>query len=168
MTLHTVIPKRINPASIIGNTPIFLFDSEKRSAKLLNGAIKDSNKCLETLIEVLESIDVNDIDAKDDYIENTLDFFNMMSNMLRTVLTPFKKLIGQSENEDVALAQKYRQLYYNNKEILDTLEKLIDRLHELKENKFSSIMQDIAIKSIDDLWSDSESDDLMELFLKSE
>lgn len=167
MVLDTSISKQFNPLNFLGNTTSFLFDSEKRNTRILNKAIKDSQGCLDLLISFLEDINVNDFKKDDEQIEKVLDTFILLSKILQPLSNALKDMTHDAEQNNDPLFHKYRLIGHINSEILLTINKITDKIHDLQDNKLVSEIHNLNISSNDDLWDESEDSELRELFLNS-
>tara|TARA_R110000796_G_scaffold11661_4_gene39332 strand:+ start:336 stop:839 length:504 start_codon:yes stop_codon:yes gene_type:complete len=167
MVLDASISKQFNPLNFLGNTTSFIFDSEKRNSRILNKAITDSQGCLDLLITFLEDINVNDYNKDDESIDKSLDIFKLLSKMLHPLSNALKSMAYDAEQNNDPLFHKYRLIGHINSETLFTINKIIDKIHDLQENKLVSEMHNLNLSANDDLWDESDDSELRELFLNS-
>ena len=167
MIIDTSISKKLNPINFLGNTTSFIFDYEKRNTRILNKAITESQNCLDSLITFLEDININDFKKDDEHIDEILDTFILLSKLLQPLSSTLKDIVNDAEQNNDPLFHKYKLVSHINSEIILTINKIINKIHDLQDNKLVSEIHNLNISANDDLWNESEESELRELFLNS-
>ncbi len=155
------------PFDFIGRTASFLFSSERRNEVIIGKALKEINELSEILIEILENIDANAHEIQEDEIEELLKPFVLSLEMGKPVLNSLKSLIKDSDTRQDIVFVKTKQLYYMAKESISTIDKIICKLQDIKEDKLTSSTSNFSIQSMEKLWSDEDDIELKKLFLES-
>lgn len=155
------------PFDFIGRTASFLFSSERRNEVIIGKSLKEINELTEILIGILEDIDASAHLIQEDEIEELLKPFILSLEMGRPVLNSLKSLIKDSDDSHDIVFVKTKQLYFKAKESIDTIDKIIFKLQDIKEDKLTSSTSNLSIQSMENLWSDEEDVELKKLFLES-
>jgi len=163
----TVLGNQSNPFDFIGRTASFLFSSEKKEVIRYKKAIDEADTVVELLINFLEEIDSLEEAIDEDNVDKLLKAFSLGSEMGEPLLSSLKSSVRENSHHNDSLFHKTKTLYFKTKEIIETLNKIIYKLQDIKEDRLSTKVSDLSKHTLNNLWSESEEDELKKLFLES-
>lgn len=143
-----------NPLKYIQGTASIFYNTEKRTGKILDQAITDTNMAIETSVKYLEEINQKKWDFPELKLEEIISSYIFTLDVLKGFLNAFERLLGKSQKDP--LYNSYKELAEKLKELNSIIAKTLIKLQQIQNSNLTSSLQHLSQDSLESVWENED------------